>query len=404
MRILIVSQQYWPENWRIVDAAEELVHRGHQVVVVCGVPNDHNGELIEKYRDPQFWNEVHNGVRLIRVFDHPRKHGDFSLYKKYMSFVKKANRAVDGLAENFDIVFINQLSPVMQAIPGLRYARKWGKPTLMYCYDLWPESLAARNVVNHGLTKPIYRHYLRLSRRLYNGTDRILVTSPDYLSYLHDRCLVPADHMAYLPQYAEDLFATKAAANLSQATAHNFVFAGNVGKAQGLDCILELAKSCLDQKNCHFFIIGTGSDKERLVQKAKDMSLSNLLFCEPIPKSLMPVLYSRADSVIVALKNGSMKDSIPSKLYEVLAFGIPTFLIASGDAVSLLQETKIGLAVDPDLPKPDLVQSFSIFLSKLSSYQNQKDRCAELIKNNYSRSVLAKQFVTLVTEQFSLDQ
>lgn len=346
MRILIVSQQYWPENWRIVDAAEELVHRGHQVVVVCGVPNDHNGELIEKYRDPQFWNEVHNGVRLIRVFDHPRKHGDFSLYKKYMSFVKKANRVVDGLAENFDIVFINQLSPVMQAIPGLRYARKWGKPTLMYCYDLWPESLAARNVVNHGLTKPIYRHYLRLSRRLYNGTDRILVTSPDYLSYLHDRCLVPADHMAYLPQYAEDLFATKAAANLSQATAHNFVFAGNVGMAQDLETLLTAALMLSNKPDISIHIIGSGSDLKKCEKKAQNENVQNVFFHGAMPLEKMPGAYEAADALLITLSDISfLRYVLPGKLQSYMEYGKPIIAACEGATPKVIADANCGYSV-----------------------------------------------------------
>ena len=115
MKVLVITQQYWPENWRIVDATEELARRGNEVTVVCGLPNDSEGNLLPEFCDSKKWTQSRNGVSILRVFDHPRRHGDLNLLLKYISFAKKATKLVNTLPGDFDVILSNQLSPVMIA-------------------------------------------------------------------------------------------------------------------------------------------------------------------------------------------------------------------------------------------------------------------------------------------------
>lgn len=382
MKILILSQQYWPENWRIVDTAEELVRCGHKVIVVCGVPNDGSGNLFPEYRDSKNWIQTHNGVSVLRVFDHPRKHGDLNLFAKYMSFAKKATKLVNTLPGDFDVVLSNQLSPVMQVQPAVAYGKKWHKPVLMYCYDLWPESLAARGVTNKGITKPIYHHYLRVSRSLYNAVDRILVTSPDYLSYLHDVDFVPLGHMDYLPQYAEDIFSQKTEPRLDRATKHNFVFAGNVGMAQDIECLLKAAKQLEKYPDISIHIIGAGSDMascQRLVERSQ---ITNVIFHGNMPLESMPGAYEAADALLVTLSDVSfLKYVLPGKLQSYMEYGKPILCAANGAVPKIIAEAKCGYSV----ASGDYEGLASLMERVASMTQAEKDSMAKNA-NAYSKS------------------
>jgi Glycosyltransferase len=346
MKILCVSQQYWPENWRIVDAAEELVRRGHQVTIVCGLPNDSKGNLISEYRDSKNWVQSHNEVHILRVFDHPRKRGNLNLFLKYVTFAKNATKLIDTLPGDFDVVLSNQLSPIMQVQPAVYYKKKWGTGILMYCYDLWPESLAARKVINRGFTKPIYRHYLHISRLLYNAVDRILVTSPDYLSYLNRVDLVPFERMDYLPQYAEDIFSLKTKPCLSFSTAHNFVFAGNVGMAQDVETLLKAAQLLSKNKDISIHIVGSGSDVGNCKRLSKKNGLFNVFFHGSLPLENMPAAYEAADALLITLSPVSFLNYVlPGKLQSYMEYGKPIICAANGATPKMLAEADCGYSV-----------------------------------------------------------
>ena len=278
MKILVISQQFWPESWRIVETCEFLVEQGNEVTVICGRPNDENGHLLSSYKKKKTIFEEHHGIHIIRVGDAPRKTGDFCLYVKYMSFVHKANKEIDRLAGSFDIILVNQLSPVMQAIPAIRFSDKWDCPILMYCQDIWPESLSARGVKNSGLTKPIYQHYLRKSRWIYQRMDRILVTSPSYISYLQERCGVAKDKLDCLPQFSEPLFFKTLEPTLSSSTKYNYVFAGNVGFAQDVETIVRAANELKGNPDISFHIFGDGSDLTSVKKYVLSLRLKNVNF------------------------------------------------------------------------------------------------------------------------------
>ncbi|OPZ24571.1 MAG: putative glycosyl transferase [bacterium ADurb.BinA186] len=346
MKILVVSQQYWPENWRIVDICEELVSRGHQVTVVCGLPNDSQGNLLPLYRDKAHWKEIHEGVSIFRVADHPRKKGDLNLFIKYKSFARRADQLLKGFSNDFDIVLSNQLSPVMQAIPAINFGARIGKPVLMYCYDLWPESLGVRGVVDHGLTRPIYRHYLRLSRKIYNSVTRILVTSPDYINYLHETCLVPLKRMNYVPQYAEAIFGKKSQPKLEHSTLHNFVFAGNVGSAQDVETLLNAARYLLPHPEISIHILGSGSDLEKCRKMSKKENLSNVFFHGPLPLKEMPGAYEAADALLVVLSRLSFLNYVvPGKVQSYMEYGKPIIAACNGATPRMIEEARCGLSV-----------------------------------------------------------
>ena len=143
MKILVVCQHYHPEPFRLSDICEELVKRGHEVGVVTGTPNYPMGEIYPGYENHARQDEVVNGVKVHRCAIHPRKTGILHRVWNYYSFARESSKYVKKLDDSFDVVFINQLSPVMMANAGIKYAKKHKKKSVLYCLDLWPASLGA---------------------------------------------------------------------------------------------------------------------------------------------------------------------------------------------------------------------------------------------------------------------
>jgi len=346
MKILVISQQFWPESWRIVETCEFLVEQGNEVTVICGRPNDENGHLLSSYKKKKTIFEEHHGIHIIRVGDAPRKTGDFCLYVKYMSFVHKANKEIDRLAGSFDIILVNQLSPVMQAIPAIRFSDKWDCPILMYCQDIWPESLSARGVKNSGLTKPIYQHYLRKSRWIYQRMDRILVTSPSYISYLQERCGVAKDKLDCLPQFSEPLFFKTLEPTLSSSTKYNYVFAGNVGFAQDVETIVRAANELKGNPDISFHIFGDGSDLTSVKKYVLSLRLKNVNFHARVSTAELPGVYASADALLLTFgKLAFTRYVLPAKLTSYMAAGKPILVAGDGAAAELVKRVGCGASV-----------------------------------------------------------
>lgn len=164
MRILVVCQYYKPEPFRVADICERWAAQGHTVTVVTGTPNYPEGEIYPGYEGTAHRDEIVNGVRVHRCPIHPRKRGALHRFWNYYSFVFASKRYLSRLEEDFDVVLVNQLSPVMMAEGALQWAKRHGKKTVLYCLDLWPESLSAGGVRPGSL---IYRVFWHISRRIY---------------------------------------------------------------------------------------------------------------------------------------------------------------------------------------------------------------------------------------------
>ena len=186
MKILVISQHYYPENFRITDICETLVKQGHEVTVICGYPNypegyiypDYKGKNKKKHKD-----EVINGVAIHRCHEIPRGHSAFKLFLNYYSVCLSMKKKAKRLKEKFDCVFVNQTSPVMVGWAGIAYKKKNNVPCLLYCYDLWPASLAAGGIKKSSL---VDKHYQKVSKKIYQQADHICVTSKSFVEYLNE--------------------------------------------------------------------------------------------------------------------------------------------------------------------------------------------------------------------------
>lgn len=341
MKILVVSQHYAPEPFRLPDILEELVRRGHEVTVITGVPNYPMGRIYPGYGFGKKKDEVLNGVKVHRSFTIARRTGTLFRFLNYYSFSIASTLYAAGIREKFDVVFMNQTSPVMMVRAGLRYAKKTGTPSVLYCMDLWPESLTAGGIKKDSF---VYRLYKKVSEKIYKKCDRILCTSASHKKYFSD--MFGIENVHYLPQYAEDIFLPADCRKEPDAFT-DFMFAGNLGAAQSLYTIIEAAKLLRDRKDIRFHFVGDGIESDNLRKQAE--GLSNVFFYGRRPLTEMPDFYRTADCMLVTLQNDPVLSyTLPGKVQTYMAAGKPVLGSISGEAVKIIEESGAGFVAPPE--------------------------------------------------------
>ena len=180
MKVLVVCQYYHPEPVRITDICEELVKKGHEVTVLTDIPNYPMGDIYPEYKHGNKRVETINGVKIHRCYTIPRKTNAIMRFLNYHSFSFFSKKYINKLDDDFDVILVNQLSPVMMANAAIKYKNKYNKKVVMYCLDIWPESLCAGGIKKNSI---IYKVYYLISKKIYSNMDYILVTSKSFIKY-----------------------------------------------------------------------------------------------------------------------------------------------------------------------------------------------------------------------------
>lgn len=346
MRILVSCQHYWPEPFNTSDVCEELVRRGHSVTVITGMPNTGmaDNDIPSEYRGRGQFEESRNGVHIIRVPLHPRKTGALNRVRNYLSFWHNGKRAARSLPDEFDVVLGYQFSPVMQVDPGIAYAKKHGVKNLLYSFDLWPASLLAGGFTEDSLP---FKWMRIVSKRIYGDADRLAVTSPLFDEYFRDELGLNIPDSAYLPQYADSAFLDEAvpvSEGFELGKVH-LTFAGNVGRAQSVETIVEAAALMPSESNVVFHIVGSGSSLEACQKKASELDLHNIVFHGRKPVEDMPAYYAASDAMLVTFADSPMATyTLPRKVTTYLAAGKPVLAALSGETKRVLDSARCGVA------------------------------------------------------------
>ena len=340
-RILVVCQYYKPEPFRISDICEEMVRRGHEVQVITGYPNYPEGILYEGYGKGKHIDEVTNGVKVHRCFTIPRETGTVKRLMNYYSYALsstafvKSKDCASSDGKPFDVVFCNQLSPVMMADAAIAYKKKYKVPVVMYCLDLWPESLIAGGITR---TSPIYKFFHHVSMKIYRQMDKILITSRMFSEYLSTEFGVEKDRIEYLPQYAEGIF--EQIPPREEDGVFNFMFAGNIGAVQSVETVIRAAEKLKDEP-VKFHIVGGGTDLDRIQELGK--GLENVVFYGRRPLEEMPSFYSRADAMLVTLAADPVLSlTLPGKVQSYMAVGKPIIGVIDGETKEVIEAAHCG--------------------------------------------------------------
>jgi glycosyltransferase involved in cell wall biosynthesis len=340
MKILLVSQYYYPERFKVTGLAEELFNLGFDVDVLTGLPNYPEGRVLDDYRYGKNRKQVIKGVNVIRVPLVGRRKGKFFLALNYLSFALNASVKALFLRKDYDLVLVYQLSPILMALPAIVVKRTHKIEMVMYTFDLWPDSITTLGIKPGSF---FFKLVKSVSRWIYRQADVQWVSSISFSEYLN-RFTGMGKEIVHLPQYAEDQFQLE-----PKQAEKEFVcmFAGNMGKAQSIDTILKAAKRLISQPAIRFELVGSGSDIEHLKELAQSLELSNVHFAGSYPMEKMPDFYRQADIFLLTLFDDPIVSlTLPGKVQTYMASGRPIVAAVSGETARIIQESKGGRCVD----------------------------------------------------------
>lgn len=380
--ILVIAQYFYPEQFRINDICTEWVKRGYKVTVITGIPNYPEGKYYEGYGLFKKRKEIYNGMEIIRIPLIPRGNNAIMLALNYLSFV------ISGFFWNTftkikaDYVFIYEVSPMTQALPGVWYAKKRKIPCYLYVTDLWPENV---EIIAGIKSKRVLNAIGVMVDYIYKRCDRIFTSSESFIKAINHRG-TENEKLEFWPQYAEDYYkpVEKETVNVPEIPkddTFNIIFAGNIGVAQGLDILPDAAR-ILQEKGTkvRFNIVGDGRYKEKLKSKVAEYKVDDLFnFIDKQPSARIPEFMAVSNATLISLsKSKAFSITLPAKTQSCLACGVPVIVSGDGEIQDVINKAESGICSDAGD-----AEGLAENIQKLVSYPKEKHSKMAINAVNY---------------------
>lgn len=379
MKILFVCQYFYPEVFRGNDIAFHWAEEGHEVHVVCGVPNYPHGKFYEGYGlfkrrreefkefkglrslNQEFENSRINDsaakaskikkggtLKVTRLPIVPRGNNKIMLMLNYFSYLMVAwvYMLFHALFHKYDRVFVQQLSPVMMSAPGVLYKRLRKVPLYTWVLDLWPESLTAAGGINNKYILAFFRYYVKSE---YKHSDKILISSRSFEKSILEYGDY-ASKIVYYPQWSDatgevqDVQKFKSLSLPKLPEGFNFMFAGAVGEAHGFECTMQAALLTKDHKDIKWIIVGDGRRLDWVRGFVKEHGLEDTVFTlGRFPAETMPWFFKQADVMLVTLNDDPLfKLYAPAKISSYMAAAKPIVAVLNGEGAEVIREANCG--------------------------------------------------------------
>ncbi len=346
MKVLIVSQYFYPENFRINDVALGLKERGFEVSILTGKPNYPSGDYFEGYSWSSKNYEIWNGIIIYRTNLLLRKNGGaINLFLNYFSFAFLATFKVLSIKSKYDKIFIFAPSPITVGIPGIIAARLFKAKSILWVHDLWPESIRIAGGIKNKL---IINVIDKMTRWIYKNVDKILIQSEGFRSYINSQVNDKAK-ISYYPFYAEPFYRIEAPESkyLSELpSGFKVLFAGNIGEGQSFPTLLSAAKILRGMNLPIWWVIfGEGRMKESVQKEVLESNLDDFFLLKgSLPPTEMPKYFCCVDGLIVSLKKSDIFSiTIPGKLQSYLACGKPIIGSLDGVGADIINISQCGI-------------------------------------------------------------
>lgn len=345
--IIIITNYFYPENFKINDIAFDLAKKGNDVTVLTGVPNYPGGKFYNGYSFFKKNNERLNNVNIIRIPQISRGNGSkfrlalnyisylicLSIYSFYISFTRK-----------FDLIFVHHVSPIFIGIPAIFIKRIQKIKIVFWNLDLWPD--AVLHYINNPFIKKITNVFLtKIVKYIYKNIDYLLISSKSFKQHAIDMNF--KKQIIFFPNWAEDIFLKKF--SKKKDVYFDFMFAGNIGEGQDIRNLFKAIKLVLkNNSKIRFLFVGDGRMSNWLKIKVSKYNLeNNVIFYGSHPVIKMPEFYIKADVMLITLSKGSVySQTIPAKLQSYMASEKPILGMISGEAANVIKESNCGYCVN----------------------------------------------------------
>jgi len=345
MKVIFITQYFYPENFRGNDAAFYFADNGFDVTVLTAIPNYPQGKFYTGYGLFKRRFEVINGVKVIRVPVVPRgRSGKLALTLNYSSylFIGSLYSIFLSLFNKYDVVIAQQLSPATSVMPGLIVGRMRSIPLLLWVLDLWPESIQSVGGTNN---KVIIGLLNRFMKHVYMRSEKILISSKGFASSINTKGKYE-QKIIYFPNWADSLINTDEKSTVPELPpGFKIVYAGNIGEAQDFEAVMQAVSLVRHESDIKFIFIGEGRKYHWLVNFVTSYKLTDrVTILGRYPTSAMPDFFKQADAMLVSLKDDIvLSKTAPAKLQAYMSSGKPVLGMLSGDGADIISEAGCGL-------------------------------------------------------------
>jgi glycosyltransferase involved in cell wall biosynthesis len=398
MKILIITQYFWPESFKINDLALGLKERGHDISVLTAIPNYPKGVFFDNY---SFWKnneEEWNGIKIYRSKIFSRGNGSIRLMLNYISFVFFCSMKLFFIKEKFEKIFVYEPSPITVGLPAIVASRRMKIPYYFWVQDLWPESLSAAGGIKN---KYVLNFFEKITKLIYRNSEKVLVQSKGFAGYIKKQGDF-SDKLIYYPNSAEKLYRPLEPIPEYQSKlpeGFKLLFAGNLGEAQGIDTLVSAAKIVKEKGiEVNWVFLGDGRQREYYMNEVKRIGLeSNFYFLGAFPAETMPYFFSCADALIVSLKKDKIFSlTIPSKLQSYLACGKPILASLDGEGANIVIESKSGFVAPSENAELFAENVIKIWNLSSESRNEMSENALQYFKNEFEREMLIDSLIEIL--------
>ena len=344
MKILVISQYFYPETFRVNTLCTELVKRGHEVTVLTGYPQYPQGKIYDGYGFDKPYETDWNGVKIERIKMLPRGKTPLGLILNCYSFVYEGKKWVKKCKKKYDAVYVFEVSPVTVGLPAVAYKKKFGTPIYFNVQDLWPENV---EIVLGIHNKLVIGAINKIVDKIYSASDKILCSSNSFVENIAGRG-VSREKLIFWPQFCtEPNLVNIARPECYSDNFFNIVFAGNIGEAQGLDLLVDAAVK-LKETKARWFIVGDGRARERLEKRVAENKLEGIItFIGKVSEEEANRYIHYADCAYLSFKKNKLFDmTLPAKLQSYMACGTPILAAAGGESARVVKEAQCGFVCE----------------------------------------------------------
>lgn len=403
VKLLIYTNHFYPENFKVNDVAFDFAKRGYQVTVITGIPNYPKGKMFSGYGIFKKRKETVNGVRIIRLPLIPRGSGSnvriiLNYFTYFISSILYTLKLA--LTKKYDVVFIHETSPIFICIPAILYKKLRKAPIVNWVLDLWPESVFSASSIK---SKFIEKILVVLVKKIYTNSDLILIGSKGFEQSILQKGNFK-HKIQYFPNWAEDIFLKKITTEDEKKYTHipfpngfTIVYTGNLGEAQNFELIIEAANALKNNTLIQFVLIGAGRKETFIKEKIEQNELTNIHLLGNFSIDHMPYFFNKASVMLVSLKDEKIFNiTVPAKLQAYMGYGKPILALLNGEGKQIVESANCGYTCS----QKDSNELVTALLSLTNATENQLFQLGENAKNYYLQNFSKEKLFTFLNEIF----